>query len=233
MNRFPTRLRGWTVVPLLLLLAPGCSGSSEDGGEDPAEAFGSTEERLTNAATSRVDFTITATGAIEVDLGGRLLLGEGGRARLESEGTFAGDEVSLLLVSDGRRMRMTNGADTTEVAAPPALREALVVGLTRMGVLHNLARLTELAPPDHADGGVREWVEPVDFRREERGAVGFDIRVAGERTGSARLFLAPGTGLPGERRQTVRFPEGEMQVTELYGAVSIGAGMEPGTFELD
>lgn len=239
MIRAPTRSHPKAVVPLLLVLLPACSpGESGSTAEGPAGEFETVEERLMEASTSRVDFTITATGAVEVGLEGSLLLAEGGRARLEARGTFGGDEVDLLLVSDGERMRMTNGTDTTETATPPALREALVIGLTRMGVLHNLARLTGPAPPDHSDGDVRDWVEAVDFRTEERGSLGFDIRVSGERTASARLFLAPGTGLPGERRQTVEFtdPEGgvlPMEVTELYGAVSLGAGLEPAEFQLD
>jgi len=42
---------------------------------------------------------------------------------------------------------------------PPEVREALVIGLTRMGILHNLARLVAGVPPDRASGGVRDWVE--------------------------------------------------------------------------
>lgn len=244
MNRIRTRPLAWVLSSLLLMPLTACSGGSDDagaGGEDPAEAFETLEQRLLQAPTSRVDFTITATGTFEADLAGTLLLAEEGRARLESRGTFGGEEISLLLVSDGRRMRMTNGTDTAEAETPPGLKEALVIGLTRMGVLHNLARLTEVAPPDHADGDVRSWVEAVDMRREERGSLGFDIRVAGQRSGSARLFLAPGTGLPGQRLQTVSFPDPDaggdevrqMEVSEVYGAVSLGADVEPDDFRLD
>lgn len=238
MNRPPTAIRRWTAVPVLIALAA-CSGAPDDGDDPPperpppAEAFQSVEDRFMEASSSRVDFVVTATGAVEVDLTGHLVLGDSGRARLEGAGTFAGQEVDVLLVSDGERMRMTNEADTAETATPPALKEALVLGLTRMGVLHNLARLTELAPPDHADGGAAGWVEAVDFRREDRGSVGFDIVVSGEPSGSARLFLSPGVELPGERHQTVEFPEGEMRVTELYGTLSVGAGAEPSLFALD
>lgn len=216
----------------------GCSdapGGSEGGGAapEPADAFRAAEERLLEATDSRVDFRVTSTGAFESDLTGRLVLGGEGRARLEAEGTFGDQEQTLLLVSDGERMRITNGEDTVTASTPPHLEEALIVGLTRMGILHNLARLVEAAPPDHADGDVREWVRTRSFRRGERGSVGYDIEVDGRASGSAMLFLSPGTRLPGERRQTVEFPEGEMRVTEIYGAVSVGAGSDPSEFELD
>jgi hypothetical protein len=45
--------------------------------------------------------------------------------------------------------------------------------------------------------------------------------------------MSPGTELPGERRQTVASPDGELIVTELYGAMSVGGGAEPADFVLD
>lgn len=226
-----------TVFPLVVWLATACSADSPDEAEppelDPMEAFQALERSMLDAAAARVDFTVTSEGFIEVDLEGSLVLGDTGQARLEAQGTWQGDEVSVLLASNGQRMRMTDGTDTTETATPPSLREALVIGLTRMGILHNLARLTGLAPPDHADGGVREWVEVVDLRLGEGGGVGFDIHVAGQRSGSANLFLAPGTSLPGERGQTVEFPDGTMEVRELYDGISLGATVDPAVFELD
>lgn len=241
MTRLSTLHRGRLRLPALTMLlasAAACSDSSSgrEAGSAPAraadEAFGSAESRLMEAREVQVDFVVTATGFLEAHLTGRMVLGEGGRARLEAQGTWGGEDASLLLVSNGDRMRLSNGTDTTETATPPELKEALVVGLTRMGVLHNLARLTELAAPDHADGDVRGWVQARNIHRGERGSVDFDVQVDGETTGSAVLFLAPGVELPGERRQTVQFPQGEMRVTEVYGAVSTGAGADPSAFEM-
>lgn len=223
-------------VTMGLLAVAGCTGSSgdaSDGLPSPGEALSSVEERLIEAPMSRIDFTIRSEGAVAVDLAGSLVLGDSGKARLTGVGRFGEDDVDLLMVSDGQRMRVTNGVDTLEAATPAALREALVLGLTRMGVLHNLARLVSATPPDHAEGGAGSWVKAVEPRREERGNLAFDIEVDGAVRGSAILFLAPGTELPGERRQTVQFPEGEMSVTELYGAVSVGGGAEPNDFVLD
>jgi hypothetical protein len=222
---------------VLLAALSACTGSSgeQEGAErpDPEDALASVEERLMEARASRIDFRVTASGAATVELEGRLVLGDSGRVRLEGTGALDGEEVSLLLVSDGRTMRATNGVDTVEAAAPAALKEALVVGFARMGVLHHLVRLADATAPAHAEGGVHSWVRTVDVRREERGSLAFDIQVDGEPSGTAVLFMSPGTELPGERRQTVASPDGELIVTELYGAMSVGGGAEPADFVLD
>jgi hypothetical protein len=88
-----------------------------------------------------------------------------------------------------------------------------------MGVLHNLARLTEAAPPDHSEGGVREGVTVGGFAADSEG-ISFDLMVDGEPVGSATLQLDE-NGLPSVRRQSVTFPDGEMVVTETYRSVTV------------
>ena len=231
-----TRFRLSTLV-ILLATFSACSGSSgdldENGRPSPQQALTSAEERLTESASTRVDFIVTASGSVEGNLTGSLLLGDDGQARLSSGGVLRGEEVELLLVSDGARMRMTNGIDTVEAATPPALKEALVLGLTRTGVIHNILRLAELLPPDHAEGRVDSWVRAADVRREERGNLAFNVQTEGETGEAVILYMAPGTELPGERQQTFRFPEGESSVTEIYSAISIGAGVGPSDFTLE
>jgi hypothetical protein len=119
---------------------------------------------------------------------------------------------------------MTGGTEqrSFEGDTPDHLRTALVLGLTRMGILHNLARLNGGRPPDHGDGNVREWVVPRDVTwlgvnegNDSPRGVRFAIEVAGARTAEASLWLDR-EGWPQRRTQTVRFPGGEMQVTEEY-----------------
>ena len=64
---------------------------------------------------------------------------------------------------------MSISTDTTVVtgATPPALNEAIVIGLTRMGHLHNIAVLTGGLPPDHSDGGAADWVRVANFARSD------------------------------------------------------------------
>ncbi len=97
-----------------------------------------------------------------------------------------------------------------------------LIGLTHMGILHNLARSSESALPDHAGGGVREWVAAESFTLAfgRDSAPSFDLIVAGTPSGSVTLDIGP-SGLPAERHQTVRFPSGDMHLVERYSDVTI------------
>ncbi len=216
--------------------APSAEASGQPGPTSPSEAFEAFEASLRSGGPpTRIAFDVTAEGAVAADLTGTLLLGDDGRARLEANGDFAGQALDMTLISDGERMFWTGsegGADT-----PPALRDALGVGFTRMGVLHNLARLSGAAPPDHADGGVAEWVvvTPTDAAQvdipeaTDATSVFRDITVAGQPSGSYALeFDGP---RPVVRRQVVEFPQGIMRVTERYRVVEFGADLPAGAFD--
>ena len=97
----------------------------------------------------------------------------------------------------------------------PELRESLILGLTRMGLLHNLAKLFSAAGPDHREGGVAEWVQVVDIYAQRDGTLSMRLMVADEDGGEAVLRLDR-EGLPVLRTQTVEFPSGAMKVTERY-----------------
>ena len=92
-----------------------------------------------------------------------------------------------------------------------------------MGVLHNIAMLSGGAPPDHANGGVDDWVKTVEHRHPEGSGSGvmFDLVVDGTPSGSATLWIDE-QGQPLRREQRVDFPEGTMIVVERYE--DLGAG---------
>ncbi len=129
---------------------------------------------------------------------GRLSMERGGGVDLATTGYLGGQPVELRLMAGADAFSYGSGPELAKGDVPPHLREALLVGLTRMGILHNLACLTGNAAPDHADGGVEAWVTVGSFQRPD-----------GE------------LGGPLTRRQTVRFPMGEMRVVERYRGVVI------------
>jgi hypothetical protein len=150
-------------------------------------------------------------------------MGTGATILLRAGGVFAGDSVDLLLLeSDDGRVEFGNGAGRRSAASPPEVREAVLIGFTRMGILHNLARLMANELPDHADGGVTDWVVADSFAVDPQrdAGVSFDLFVAGRPSGSATLEISP-AGQPVERLQTVNFPSGVMRVTETYSSVTI------------
>ncbi|HKK94170.1 MAG TPA: hypothetical protein VJ925_12100 [Longimicrobiales bacterium] len=235
-------LSRWATAAVMIVAA-GCADtvsdrSAELAGASPDEAFAALEEVLGGGTTPvRITFDVVAEGAVRADLFGTLLLGRSGRARIEAAGTFAGEQIDVTLISDGNRMFWTGGENG--VPTPDMLRPALGIGFTRMGVLHNLARLVGGAPPDHADGGVREWVTvgTTDDRGMMEGApegaaaasVFRSITVSGQPAGAFALEFEEGR--PTVRRQRVEFPQGIMRVTERYRVVDLGADFAEGAFD--
>jgi hypothetical protein len=227
----PRRSRATAAAAVACLALAACAGAGAPrGGDglaaaaDPATRFDALERALLDARTVAMDFHVTAEGAVEADVRGRLELGPDGAAVLRADGVFAGSPIDVMLHADAQRMRYGTAADPDTVPRPPHLREALVIGLTRMGILHNIARLTGGAAPDHADGGVAEWVTVGGFAEAVAGSAGtppiaFDLTVAGRPAGSATLVIDAGS--PVVRRQTVRFPQGEMRVVERYAGVVV------------
>lgn len=187
-------------------------------GAEAAAVLDAFEDRLLKAGTVRLDFHATAEGAMEADLRGALHIGPADQVVLTASGSFAGKPVDVVLRSEPGGLQI--GSRT--VRRPDHLKEALVIGFTRMGILHNLARLTSGREPDHANGGVRDWVTVGAFGRRARpsDALVFQVTVAGRPAGSASLEI-DASGRPVLRRQTVKFPSGEMRVTERYAAVTI------------
>lgn len=191
---------------------------------EAASAFEALEDRLLQAATVEMTFDIRAIGALDAALSGSATLSSSGEVMLDGDGTFAGADADIALRAAGGTMHGGNGDQTFEAPVPSTLREGLLIGVTRMGLLHNLAVLSAGSPPDRIDGTVREWVTVEDVLLEDAAPIGgvptrafsFTVVVGGQRSAVARLWVDAATGLPVRRTQTVSFPEGEMRVLEQY-----------------
>jgi hypothetical protein len=210
-------IRGGCIAALLL--APAAFAA----GEDPAQLLQQFEARLIAARHVLIEARIEARGAVTARLSGRTELFDRNRAQILYTGTFAGQPGRISLQSDGRLLDLQSGDARRMVRVGRESNRALIVGLMRMGLLHNLARAQSLEGPDHADGGVEQWVRVDNFRPttyilggalEGTMSFGFDL-VVGE-PAPARLWLAPETNLPRRRELTVHFPQGDMNVVEEY-----------------
>lgn len=218
----PSLLAALPLALVVIAAVPGRSHAQALPDPDPATLFHELEERLLRAEVVRMDFHVTARGAVEVDLRGRWEMIADGAIEITARGDFDGRAVELRLLTEDGAYTFGAAPGLTTADVPPDLREAIVLGFTRMGILHNLARLTGDAPPDHAGGGAREWVRPHSFASADGipSSFGFSITVAGEPSGTAALKL-DASGNPFVRRQTVQFPSGPMRVVERYSAVVI------------
>lgn len=190
-------------------------------GLEAGEYLSVLEGRLLEDGIGRLAFAVWAEGVFEAELTGLVDSGEDRAVELKADGTFGGGFVDLSLSVQGGRMIGGSADRRFDEPAPPELREALVIGLTRMGILHNLARLVGGMPPDRAGGGVQGWVEAreVEWRSDDvevgRRGVTLEIWVEDQPAGEATLWLDAEGELVG-RDQVVRFPGGEMVVRERY-----------------
>jgi hypothetical protein len=206
---------------------------------DPESLFTALETRLLGARTVDVVYDITSEGSIPSAVRGTLTLATGNRADMSPAGTFMNMPADLAIVSDGSRMSIRSDTTVVLSATPPFLNEAIVIGFTRMGHLHNIAVLTGGLPPDHSDGGAADWVRVANFARSDSvgapdptwATVAFDIFVGERKVGHATLWLDPATGLPAGRAQTVFFPSGDMRVIERYVRFTLDGEAPPERFQ--
>ncbi len=209
----------FVVTPLLFLSAMTAFLSPPDAGQ----VFAALEARLLAAQQVRVEMKISAEGAVKAAYQGTLVV-EGKQVRLDQTGHFM-EQPSHLQVTAGKDAFKFGHAGKLQTATRPRhLEEALWIGLTRMGLLHNLAMLHSGQGPDHAGGGVKDWVRGHNFRFLEEETlenrrmmrIQFDLEVSKIPAGQAILWLDSKTGLPYLREQVVQFPEGEMVVREQF-----------------
>ena len=197
---------------------------------DPGQSFlDELETRMLRAKSVHVQASAQSTGAVNSELAIELFLGEGQRARLEVKGTFEGRPASTWFICDGDQMKVRG--KPSEKAAPE-VRDAVVVGMVRMGLLHNAALLIGGRGPDHASGGVR------DFVRAERAKSGtpatditYDVVIRHDVMGQATLSLSP-EAKPVKRTAEIHFEEGDMTVLEKYDTVELDAAVDDSVFSL-
>ncbi len=187
-------------------------------------AFHELEDKLLLQKSLRFKFSIASDGSEDISLRGQVRLRSGNRAEIEFAGTCQSKPVNTRFESDGKTMRWTVGEQKFELPTPRALNEAIIIGLTRMGLFDNIFALLSGGPPEHADGTVQDWVHVSDFffaapdpATKLRGrSIQFAITVADKDVGTASCWISPLTRLPVERRQTVRLPAGDVRIIETY-----------------
>ncbi len=176
------------------------------------------ETNLLESDSVKIDFNITATGAIEANAKGTLQLLSGNRIQFSANGGFAGDTLKLVLFSDGSELQISNGKSNNSAQTPPYLNQGLIIGLTRMGLLHNIAVMQFGRQPDKTDGTVQQWVTVKNVQNAEKNdnAITFDVFVDNVLSAETELIIDAKTGLPLLRFQTVHFESGDMKVKEEY-----------------
>lgn len=230
---FLARTFACTLVASSPVLIVGCAGPRERpiaraAPPDPGQVFvDELESRLLRAKTAHLRADVTSEGAVNSAVSVELFLGEGQRARLDVKGTFEGRPVTARFVSDGKSMQVRG---KPAVPAAAEVRDALVIGFVRMGILHNAAMLIGGQAPDHAAGGAHAWVKAERARAGTPATeITFDVVVRTEVMGEAVLILDE-TAAPVERRQLIHFEEGDMKVSERYPLFELDAPVDEARF---
>lgn len=200
--------------------------------ETPAETLALLEERLLESDEISIEFSIVASGAVKAELAGSAALAPPADTAITADGTFAGQPAQIRLAANPLRIIGGNGDVVFDQPMPLDLKGGLILGLTRMGLLHNLAVMSGGSPPDATAGQVREWIQYQDVQRDLPEAVGgqmadpyrFKVIVSGVPSAVATLWLDSETGLPVQRSQTVSFETGDMIVLERYSKFVVSPG---------
>lgn len=176
---------------LALLLAASCSGDCR-----AQQQFQEVERKLLSGLL-QLEVKTKATGPLAADATTDLSVGPA--TRLRTRGTLAGKPLEKSLA----------------VPTTPDLRDAVVLGMLRLGLLPNLTRLAEGEPLDYAGGGARDSLKAVKFRRV-KGGVRFAVQRDGKDAGEATLLIDAKTKLPAKRTGTLRVEGGTVKLEETY-----------------
>jgi hypothetical protein len=180
---------------------------------DPIAAFGGLEDQLGTARRVEITTQIQSVGYFKADLTATYDIEREFKVSIEVKGTVAGNPVAAKWTSHDIR------DDRDSDIQSPVWADAVLIGITRMGALHNLARILEKRDPDHGNGDVRTWVEvdQIVWKGDEprTQTLEFDIIVSGIPSAEGELTLDT-RGLPLRRDQVVSFDGVAMRVVEHY-----------------
>ena len=219
----------WLACAAPLCLALGCASGPRPmpGGLTPAERLAFSEDVL-RASQVRGTFELDSHGAHESHFTGTLDLTGSNALVLAAEGRLDGADVKLTLDSSGGEPNrsVSRGPSVSGHQGGPSehLNEAVVIALVRLGLLHDLALLSDDEMVAKAEGGVREYVVaqevkdvgPDQVDQEPCHRLDFVVALEGKPGGEATVCLSDATSLLLQRRQTVHAKSGDMTVTERF-----------------
>ncbi len=208
--------------------------------QNVAELLHALEKALIESQSLLVTYNLSGSGSITADFSGVLIVQPENHLVWRARGSYGGTPMELELVSDGEFMIGKTPKTTFRKRTSKHLNQAVLIGLTRMGLLHNLARLSGGAAPDHTDGHIHKWVQVSDVLLDRANSTDeifatlqFNVIVSGEHAAEAERVLAKQTRLPQKRIQTVHVNSGDMTAIERYTSFEPNPTVDPENFNLD
>jgi outer membrane lipoprotein-sorting protein len=206
------------LLALALAVAADPLPGGEKGKDEAREIFDRMEKKLVEAQTVQA----TSEGTVKSDKGDaemkvKLLLGAGGKVRLEFAATFGGMNKELTLISDGEKAVTVADGKTIKQDTPlKNFRENVAYSLSRVG----LAPALMIARKKGEEKSAKDLFAVSDFKAGKREQVGgrdahvisYEVSIPGsEEKLKTTLWIDAKTHLPLRRTLT-----GKVEVSETY-----------------
>jgi hypothetical protein len=144
---------------------------------------------------------------------------------MHSEGSVTADVESNATIGADTKITykgnvMGKDVDSTwEHATTPELRDAILIGITRMGLLQNVVLFSRERPPANVEGHIREALTAHDFAKVPGGGISYKLRAGNREMADAVIKINSKTHYPMSRKMTTHLDTGDMKVSETYQLV--------------
>jgi len=185
------------MIAMLLLAAAACSGDCA-----AQKQFEQMEEALLAQPVTGKTFS-HAEGSVQVDLESTITVGPD--TKVVYKGNVMGKDVD----------------STWEHPTTPELRDAMLIGITRMGLMQNIVLFTRDRPPANVEGHIREALTAHDFAKAPGGAISYKLKAGNREMADAVIKINSKSHYPMSRKMTVHLDNGDMKVSETYQLTKI------------
>lgn len=150
-----------------------------------------------------------------------------GKVFSHAEGSVTSDVESTLTVGPDTKVVykgnvMGKDVDSTwEHPTTPELRDAILIGISRMGLLHNVVLFSRERPPANVEGHIREALTAHDFSKAPGGGIAYKLRAGNREMADAVIKINSKTHYPMSRKMTTHLDNGDMRVSETYQLVKM------------
>jgi hypothetical protein len=185
------------------------------------QKFESLEALLARAGRFDVKAHVVSSGAVASDLTADVGVANSGIVAIRMHGTLDGKPDDRLLRTDGVVTMVTKDGQDTRLQPGHNMREAVQLGLLRVGLWHNLLLLSHGLQPEHHEGGIKSWtaVDNIHYAGAPRAgatSIAFDVLIENKKVGTATLWIDDKTELPVKREQTIVLDGKKIQTVEDY-----------------
>jgi hypothetical protein len=180
------------MIAALLIAAAACSGDCA-----AQKQFEQMEEALLAQPVTGKTFS-HAEGSVQCDIESTITIGPD--SKVVYKGNVMGKDVD----------------STWEHPTTPELRDALLIGISRMGLMHNIVLFTRERPPANVEGHIREALTVHDFAKAPNGAISYKLKAGNREMAEATIKINSKSHYPMTRKMTVHLDSGDMKVSETY-----------------